>query len=82
MHIAATYPEEASTVSWDFGESGALTGPHIQHIYTQAGDYQAELTVVDPDGDQAESADYPNGNADRFKRSESHGAGRRWHNEQ
>ena len=35
---------------WDFGDGTGAVGPTATHVYTQPGDYEATLTVIDNDG--------------------------------
>jgi len=39
--------------SWDFGDGGTSDEPNPVHTYTEAGAYEAELTVTDEDGNTA-----------------------------
>jgi len=38
-----------NSYAWDFGDGTTGTGPTVNHIYTTAGSYRAELTITDDD---------------------------------
>ncbi|MFC2079794.1 PKD domain-containing protein [Candidatus Bipolaricaulota bacterium] len=39
------------TIQWDFGDGDTATGSTAAHSYRIAGDYQAHITVTDPEGE-------------------------------
>ena len=46
-----TDPEDAElTYSWDFGDGATSTEQNPTHTYTEAGEFQATVTVTDPGG--------------------------------
>jgi cytochrome c len=58
--LEVTFTSEASDpdggeleYSWDFGDGGTSTEPNPVHTYTEAGTYEAGLTVTDEDGNTA-----------------------------
>ncbi|MEE8593198.1 MAG: PKD domain-containing protein, partial [Candidatus Bipolaricaulota bacterium] len=42
---------EALTIQWDFGDGETAAGSTVTHSYQSAGDYQARVTVIDPEGE-------------------------------
>jgi len=41
---------EISSYAWSFGQGGEASGASASHVYTEAGEYTAVLTVTDDDG--------------------------------
>lgn len=39
------------TIHWDFGDGETATGSTAAHSFQRAGNYQAQVTVLDPDGE-------------------------------
>jgi len=38
-------------IQWDFGDEATATGSTVTHSYRSAGEYQARVTAIDPEGE-------------------------------